>query len=209
MHLIQQKLLKLVDTYNLGSMPLRDIAQIINIDHPQTVKHHLEQLEKKGLVEWDRENKVIIKSTNSVFTNSDFVIVPVLGAANCGMATIYAEQMVEDHIKVSTNLLNNKRNVFAIRAVGASMNKANINGKSIEDGDLVIVDPTDRNIKSNDYVLSVIDDVANIKRILIDRENEQITLISESNSFYPPIYLSANEISKFLVNGKIVQVIKQ
>src|SRR6202042_2605022 len=99
MHLIQQKLLKLVDTYNLGSMPLRDIAQIINIDHPQIVKHHLEQLEKKGLVEWDRENKVISKSTNSLFTNSDFVVVPVLGAANCGGATIYAEQMVQDHIK--------------------------------------------------------------------------------------------------------------
>ena len=208
MHPIQQKLLRLTESYNLANIPLRDVAKIINEEHPQIIKHHLEQLEKKGLIEWDRENKVISKRQKGTVTNADFVMIPVLGAANCGVASIYAVEKIEDHIKVSSGLLKNKRDVFAIRAVGYSMNQANIDGKAIDEGDLVIVDPSDLDIRTNDYVLSIIDDVANIKRIVIDREHDQIKLISESTNYYPPIYLSANESSKFIVNGKIIQVIK-
>ena len=53
----------MLDTYNLGVMPLRDIARIINQDHPQLIKHHLESLEKKGFIEWDKENKTIKRIT--------------------------------------------------------------------------------------------------------------------------------------------------
>ncbi len=208
MHPVQQKLLKLVDTCNLGTLTLREVAKIINEDHPQIVKHHLEALEKKGLIEWDRANKMITKCPTSVSVNADFAVIPVLGAANCGAATIYADEAIIEHIKVSFSLLKNRRNTFAVRAVGSSMNKANINGKSIDEGDLVIIDPDDKNIQSNDYVLSIIDDTANIKRIVIDQQHEQITLISESTQHYPPIYISASEISRYIVSGKVIQVIK-
>lgn len=209
MHPIQQKLLKLADTCNLGKLPLRDIAKIINEGHPQTVKHHLEALEKKGFIEWDRANKTITKCATGVSVNTDFAVIPVLGAANCGLATLYADERIEEHIKISFNLLRNRRNAFAIRAVGYSMNKADINGKSIEEGDLVIIDPEDKNIQSNDYVLSIIDEMANIKKIFIDSEYEQITLISESTRHFPPIYISACEASRYIVSGKVIQVIKR
>lgn len=208
MHPIQQKLLKLADTYNLGTLPLRDIAKIINEQHPQTIKHHLEALERKGLIEWDKENKTIKKCSVGAAINADFAVIPVVGAANCGPATIYADENIIDHIKVSFSLLRNRRNVFAVKAVGFSMDRANINGKSIEEGDLVIIDPSDNNISSNDYVLSVIDEVANIKKIIIDYAHEQIKLVSESTHHYPPIYLSADDINRFIVNGKVIQVIK-
>jgi SOS-response transcriptional repressor LexA len=89
MHTIQQKLLRLADTYNIGNMSLRDVAKIIDVPHPQIVKHHLEQLERRGLIEWDRENKTISKKSAGISSNSDFNIVPVLGAANCGHAEIF------------------------------------------------------------------------------------------------------------------------
>jgi SOS-response transcriptional repressor LexA len=208
MHPVQQKLLKLADTYNLGGLPLRDIAGIISERHPQTIKHHLEALEKRGLIEWDRTNKRIKRTTTGVSVNADFAVIPVLGDANCGMATIYADESITGHIKVSLHLLRNRRNAFAIRAVGSSMNKANIDGKNIEDGDLVIIDPEDKNVQSNDYVLSIIDGMANIKRILIDHGHEQITLMSESTQHYPPIYISVSEIFRYVLNGKVIQVIK-
>jgi SOS-response transcriptional repressor LexA len=211
MHLIQQKLLKLADSYNLGIMALRDIGKILNEEelHPQLVKHHLEQLERKGLIEWDREKKIISRRNTGVNTNTDFIVIPVLGAANCGNANVYADERIEDHIKVSTSLLKNKTRVFAIRAVGYSMNKASINGKNIEEGDYVIVDPNDKNIVNNDYVLSVIDEMANIKKIIIDYQHNQIALFSESTFHYPPIYIDETEASRFIVNGKVIQVIKQ
>ena len=48
MHQIQQQLLQLAAKKNLGSMSLREIGALINVPAPQKVKHHLEQLEKKG-----------------------------------------------------------------------------------------------------------------------------------------------------------------
>jgi repressor LexA len=122
---------------------------------------------------------------------------------------LYADEMIEEHVKVSFSLIRNRRNTFAVRAVGCSMNKANINGKSIEEGDLVIIDPNDKDVETNDYVLSVIDEMANIKRIFIDQEHEQITLMSESTQHYPAIYISACEMPRYVVSGKVIQVIKR
>lgn len=208
MHIIQEKLLRLVETYNLGSMSFRDIGKIIGDTHPQLIKHHLEQLKKHELIVWDKNKKIIKKIKSGVASNADFVIVPVVGLANCGEATAFADEHIEGHIKISTKLLSHRREIFAIQAVGSSMNKANIDGKSIENGDYVIVDSKDKNIKNNDYVLSIIDDVANIKKVLIDKANKQIILFSESTNLYPAIYIDISETSKYLVNGKIIQVIK-
>ena len=208
MHPIQQKLLRLADTYNLGAMPLRDIGKIIGDEHPQLIKHHLEQLEKKGMIEWDKENKAITKLSTTPVTNTDLIFVPVLGAANCGAAAVYADENVEGHIKVSRTLLKNKNSVFAIRAVGASMNKANIEGKNIEEGDYVLIDPNDKSVMDNDYVLSIIDGLANIKKIKLDHACQQVMLLSESSFNYTPIYIDLSEASNFFVNGKVVLVIK-
>lgn len=208
MHPIQQKLLRLADTYNIGNMSLRDVAKIIDVEHPQIIKHHLEQLERKDLIEWDREAKIISKKSSGASSNTDFKIVPVFGSANCGQADIYADERIEGHIKVSSLLLKNKSSVFAIKAIGASMNKSNIEGRNIEDGDYVIIDAMDKNIRSNDYVLSIIDEMANIKKIIIDKEHSQICLISESTNQYPPIYIDESEASKYFVSGKVIQVIK-
>jgi len=208
MHVIQQKLLRLADSYNLGVMPLRDIAKLINHDHPQLIKHHLESLEKKGFIEWDREKKIIKRVTNEPTINIDFIIVPVVGAANCGRADIYAEQYIEEHIKVSNSIIRNRRNVFAVKAVGSSMNQANIGGKNIEENDYVLIDHNDKDIQTNDYVLSVIDGMANIKKIIIDHLHSQIALVSESTFNYPTIYLENTEELNYFFNGKVIQVIK-
>jgi repressor LexA len=209
MHLIQQQLLKLADTYNIGNMTFRDIAGIIGVDHPQTVKHHLEQLEKKGHIEWNKKDKIISKKVSGVVSNIDFTVIPVLGSANCGEANIYADENIEGHIKVSNKLIGNRNMVFAVRASGHSMNCANIDGRNIEDGDYAIIDPADKNIRTNDYVLSIIDDVANIKKIMIDRNHNQIALVSESTYKYPALYIEESEASKYIINGKVIQVIKQ
>ncbi len=209
MHVVQQKLLKLADSYNLGSMPYRDIAQIIGEQHPQLIKHHLEQLEKKQLIDWDKDKKIISKKASGVTINIDFLVIPVLGSASCGPADIYADQSIIGHIKVSSKLLGNRNKVFAIKASGHSMNNANVGGRNIEDGDYVIIDPYDKNVNSNDYVLSVIDEVANIKKIIIDRTNFQIALISESTFHYPEIFIEESEADRYVINGKVVQVIKQ
>jgi|SRR3989344_2335672 len=209
MHTLQGKLLKLSGSNDLSKMSFRQIGKLVNESSPQKIKHHLLQLEKNGLLQIDRMTKVMVKTKPGSFYHNALLAVPILGTANCGPATIYADQNVEGYLRISGKLLTKKKDIFAIRASGYSMNKANINGASIEDGDYVIVDPAYRSIRNGDYVLSIIDGVANIKRYFDDKANKRIILLSESSASYSPIFIHYDDMDSYLVNGKIIQVVKK
>ena len=90
---------------------------------------------------------------------------------------------------------------------GNSLNKANINGKNIEDGDFVIIDSQATNPKNGDYIVSIIEEMANIKKYIWDAKNSQIILGSESTQNYNPIYV--HEDDNIIINGKVIDVIKK
>jgi SOS-response transcriptional repressor LexA len=210
MHKIQEQLLKISEKKNLSSMSLREIGKLIDCaDQPQKVKHHLHQLEKKGFLTLDRQNRAAAYIKPSASLHASLVAVPIFGSANCGPAMIYAEQQAEGYLQISGRLLSRKKDIFAIKASGYSMNKANINGESIDDGDYVVIDPTYRSIKNGDYVLAVIDNNATIKRYFNDKENGRIILLAESSASYAPIFIHYQDAASFLVNGKVIQVIKK
>lgn len=87
------------------------------------------------------------------------------------------------------------------------MNRADIGGKNIEDGDFVIVDKNNHDIGTNDIVLAVINDKGTIKRFIDDRKNGQIVLKADSSYDYDPIYLHPSD--DFNISGKVVGVIKK
>jgi repressor LexA len=133
--------------------------------------------------------------------------IPIVGSANCGPATIFANENIEGYIKISKSLLRKCKNIFAIRAQGLSMNQSIVNGNNIEDGHYLIIDSSDTSPSSGDVVLSIIDEMANIKKYIWDEENNQIVLVSESTKDIPPIYI--HEDDSFMINGKVIQVIKK
>lgn len=51
MHLTQQKILQLAKNTNISNLTLRKIGELIGIEHPQKIQHHLNQLNIKGLLE--------------------------------------------------------------------------------------------------------------------------------------------------------------
>lgn len=205
MHIIQEKILKLVSEQNVGNLKLRELGDLIGVPHPQLIKHHLNQLEQKGFIIINRAKKIISRADQ--LAESSFKSIPILGSADCGPANFFADQNVEGYLKVSDDLLKSKNNLFALRAVGQSMNRSDINGKSIEDGDYVIIEFENMEIKNKDYVVSIIDGVCNIKKLLFDKDNNQVVLMSESTKNFPPIFINP-ETTNYFVNGKVVQVIK-
>lgn len=209
MHHLQEKLLRLAAVRNLGSMSYREIGKLIEESSAQKVKHHLIQLEKNGLITIDRERGTIERAKRGVIPTSQLAVVPILGAANCGPAEITADANIEGYVRISKGLLHGAKHAFAVRARGDSMNAANVDGKAIEDGDLVIVDSDDRAPSSGSYVLSIIDGAANIKKLYKDERNRQITLKAESTHDFPPIYIREEDASEYLVNGRVIQVIKK
>lgn len=210
MHSLQEKLLALSANHDLGKLSLRRIGKLIGEEQsPQKVKHHLLQLEKRGLLQIDRSQNIVAPVKAGSIRNTSLVALPILGAANCGPAMIFAEQRAEGYLQISGKLLLKKKGTFAIKASGYSMNKANINGESIEDGDYAVVDPEYRSLKNGDYVLSVIDGVANIKRYFKDIDNQRIILLSESSMSTSPIFIHFQDLDTYVVNGKVIQVIKK
>lgn len=203
MHTIQEKLLKLAAQRNLGRLSYREIGKFIGEFHPQKVKYHLEQLERRGLIRSTTEGTTIRKTG----VDKEIFSIPILGSADCGPATFFAEQNIEGYLRVSTKIVRPKEGLYALRAVGNSMNKANVFGKAIEDGDYAIIDSKVKSPENNTYVVSVIGGVCNIKRFVRDTVHNQVILVSESTSDFPPIYIHPEETNYF-VSGKVVDVIK-
>ena len=208
MHVLQKRLLDCVTTHDLGSMTLREIGELLGETHPQKIKHHLTQLEQKGLIEIDRPNKIVRRASSQKTLNGRLISIPILGSADCGPATILAEENIQGYLKVSSRLFDRRQRLFAVRAVGDSMNKASISGLSIEHGDYVIIDGEQRNPTNKDYVLSVMDGVANVKRFVNAEHNHQIILISESTHEFPPIVIHEDDVG-FFICGTVIEVIKK
>lgn len=205
MHQIQEKILELAKTKDVLTLGIRPLGREIGVDQPQLVKHHLFQLQKKGLIKAKSRSDIQQLLQHSSSLQPSFVQIPVVGAANCGPATLFADERIEKYITVSQSFLKKTNNVFALIAKGDSMNRAQIDGNTIEENDYVVIDSDQRTPHSGDYILSVIDNCANIKKYARTKDGN-IALLSESNSNYPPIYIGEDD--QFIVNGKVIQVIK-
>jgi SOS-response transcriptional repressor LexA len=217
MHPIQERLLGLSKRANLAQLSLREIAAAIGSprESPQKIKHHLTQLEKKGFLSIDRAKgsmerarttpgwaKGLLQSAAPVFT------IPIVGTANCGPATIFAEQNVEGFARVSGKLIGRSvpTGLYVLRAEGSSMNRAEIDGKTIEDRDYVVIDSRARSPRDGDVVVAIIDGKATIKRFIDDRANGQVVLQADSFYDYEPIFM--HEDDEFTVSGRVVAVLK-
>ena len=203
MHPIQVKLLTLAAERNLSRLSYRAIGKLIGEQHPQKIKYHLELLEKQGLIRATAEGVQVAKTVN----DENIVAIPILGAADCGPATIFAEENIEGYLRISARLIRAREGLYALKAVGDSMNQANIGGKNIEHGDYAIVDSRVRAPRNNDYVVSVVGGLCNIKKFVRDEKHKQIVLLSESSREFPPIYIHLDE-GDYFVCGKVVDVMK-
>jgi repressor LexA len=211
MNLIQKQLLNLIaDNPNMGSMSLRAMAETLGVPgKPQIPKYHLQQLEKAGLIQMNLDEGILrlVKKGFNHAPKSPLFSVPVVGAANCGPASLYADQKVEKYLKLSTAFLpRNKHRLFAIAVSGNSMNQAKVQDKLIEDGDYVLVDSEAKTYRNGDIVLAVIDGLATVKQFNRDSKNNRVILKAVSTHDYLPIFISEDD--QFIINGKIVDVIK-
>lgn len=199
----------------LNGRSYREIARDLHVKHGSQAKYHIDCLIERGIFIQKRNGDIALaeKGKEKMTPKSSgplFHHIPLRGAANCGEATIIAEDRVERHVPVSARVVGNAgRKMFAVRATGNSMNLAKVDGLTIEDGDYVLVDSGEKQPKNGDIIVSLIDGLANIKIFNRDSANEQITLISRSTEEHPPILIHEDDIDSYLVAGKVKHVIKK
>lgn len=208
----QQKIIDLAKKKDISKLSFRQIGRELGIINPQTVIYHLEQLKKKNLIYLDVKKRQRVAKLKA-FTLNKLFNIPIVGSANCGPAMELAEEDLQGYLKISQKLVNKSKpnNLIAVKAIGDSLNNANIgdNKDNIEDGDYVIVDYK-KQPDNGDYVLSIIDGAANFKKFFKDIKKHEIRLVSESKRDIPPIILHESDINdlNYGVNGVVVQVVK-
>jgi len=220
LHPTQLKIIKILK--NKKSIPYspRAIGRLLDIQNPQNIIYHVEKLKSKEIV--DIKDGELFLTTISISINDSlkrndiltikkpsFLKLGIYGSMSCGPATIVAEENLEGYIIVSAEKLkrNTPKGLFVLRADGDSLNRANLNGKTVNSGDYVIIDSNKKIPKDGDYVLSIIDGLANLKKFKIDRKNKRIILESESTLKIPSIYIDM-EYTDYIINGVAIDVIK-
>ena len=207
----QQKILDFIMENDISKFSYREIAKRLKFSSPQIIVHHLNQLRKKGLIYQDKNKNIKVAKLKSSSVDNFFRI-PIVGAANCGPAMELAQESITGFLTISQRILNksNGKDLIAVKAVGHSLNKAKIFGDNVNDGDYLIVDCSKRQPEDGEYVLSVMDGVANFKKFFKDDESKEIRLVSESTLNIPPIILHEDDLetSGYLVNGVVIKVVK-
>ena len=206
MNPIQQKLLDIAKLEDIERLRRVDLVEMVNCEYPSQITHHLKQLVKRGdLVRKDG------RLVPALRTNAGLVMIPVMGEADCGEATRYADGRIVDNMAVSPSVLRPKlsERLYALVARGDSMNRATVEGKTIENGDYIVIEKRDDYVpKDGDIVVSIIAGLANVKRLRRDNARQRVLLLSESHrqDDFAPIVISDRD--DFAVEGKVVDVIK-
>lgn len=208
MHTIQEQILDLAAKEDISNLGYRKLGERIGVSHPQQVKYHLQKLISSGRLL--RTPFGVLKAAGPSSAASRIFQVPILGQANCGQPLSYADESDWGSLTLSPSLVKTEdpAKLFAVKAVGDSMNQASVAGQSIEDGDYVVVDGSAELPDSGDYVVSSVGGLANVKQYLRDDVNRLIRLNSESSRDYPPIVLDPDDVDSYLIHGRVIRVIK-
>jgi repressor LexA len=215
----QKAVLDFVRTFrkkNEFAPSLEEVRKHFKLASVSTAHHYMTKLEEGGYLSREANRPRGLAVLAGDFLGSpvsgniigfEYISIPLVGSANCGPAEILAEENIEGYLSVQRDMLPKKSGIFALRAVGKSLNRASIHGKSIEEGDYVLVDFEDRDARDGDYILSVIDGAANLKKYKKDKKTGDVMLVSESTEPWKPIFMLPGD--DWAVNGKIVSVIKR
>lgn len=193
----KQTLLAIKDlAHKKGSPPtLDDVRKTLGLSSVSSVQRHTDALKEKGYLENTRGL--------SFPSTTEKVQIPLVGNVACG-APLLATENIEAYIPYeSSKIHGDPQDYFFLRAVGDSMNKSNVAGKTIDDGDYVLV-KKESSADSGSRIVALIGDEATIKKMVPD--NDCVRLEPEStNPANKPIYM----FEEFSVQGIVKDVIKK
>ena len=106
LHPIQEKLLRLAQEQCLSNLSLRKLGELVGDRSPQKIKHHLQQLEKRGLLCINKEKRTIEKPAGNGWidgfleSGKRLLQIPIVGVANCGPAEVLASENIAGYLRV-------------------------------------------------------------------------------------------------------------
>ena len=205
----QDLVLRVIRDYFLqnGFAPsLSELQVLLDIATKRGVVNHLIALEKKGYIIRTSEPRGIRMVKDNEEPVYEYLIgVPILGYANAGTPLVSAEEENLGVLRIDKKILGKKKSLFSLIVKGDSMDREMIDGKTIIDGNYLIVDK-EAEVLDGDVVVAIIENCATIKRFKKDQDMV-ILYPNSSNPIHQPIYLDKNTES--IINGKVVRVLEK
>jgi len=201
----QEKVLKAIEEFiekNEKSPTFEELRKELHkegmeLKSNNSLVQYLGTLEEKGFVQRFEKARGI-RLLNETLEN--LIHVPLLGNANCGEALNFADDYVEDSISISKNYIKgNKKDYFFVKAVGDSMDKADI-----ESGDLVLVKKIKGEPKLGERVVAVINGLGTIKKFHKIDEYTPVLMPESRNNEHQPIILHKDD--EINICGKVAKV---
>jgi repressor LexA len=183
-----------------GQAPtVRELQLKLGCAAPMGVVAHLNALETKGYIRKidGKARGLIVTADEAGKAPDEMVQIPLVGNVACGMP-IWAEEMIEEWIPLSTKLVGHTQDVFMLRAKGDSMNLA-----GIDDSDFIVFKKQSTALPG-DRVVVLIGTEATVKRIRFDKNRVVFEPVS-TNKEYKPI---VPKLGTFMIQGKVIGVIK-
>jgi SOS-response transcriptional repressor LexA len=172
-------------------------------DSLKSIMQVVEALEKKDIIKRDEDKKIYIVENDSYANFKNIFSIPVYGLASCGDALAYAEDNVDGFLQISKSLFRatDSAQLFAVKALGDSMDKDNIN-----DNDYVIFEKYDnRGELEGKIVVAVINGMATIKRYKKVSSDIVGLFPHSTNTFHQPIFI--HKTDSILVAGVFKKVL--
>lgn len=152
-------------TANHARQPSVDeLRRELGVASTRTIFRYLQMLEDDGAIE-RRPGVPGVKLKKPFEDGLQTRAVPVVGRVPAG-APMLAEENIEGWIRLPASMAKPASDRFFLLIVrGTSMNKATVEGGTIEDGDLILVHQQ-QTARSNDVVVAVVDGEATVKRLV-------------------------------------------
>ena len=180
---------------NQESPTLEEVRGFFNFKSSTTVRRAIKKLENQGLLVRNK-NKSRGISLPGLSESACTVNLPILAGVSCGAPNL-AEVDVEGYIPTDKSFLRSNTEYYYLRAVGDSMNDADI---KINDGDFVLVRRQDT-ASDGEKVVALIDDRATIK-VLKTGEDYVVLMPKSTNPDHRPIIMTED----FRVQGVVERV---
>jgi repressor LexA len=184
---------------------IREIGKRVGISSTSVVKYNLDALERKGLLERDRDISRGIRLAEEVMGHlAEVIQVPVLGRIAAGIPipvpdADFSPFGYDTSIELTRDIVKDARDIYALEVQGDSMIDA-----LIHDGDVVVMRHQQK-VENGELAAVWLRDQeeTTLKRFYL--EGSQVRL-QPANPTMGPMYFPANNVE---VMGKVVCVIRQ
>jgi repressor LexA len=181
---------------------VEELRRLLGVGSTRTVLRYLDALKEEGYIErWPGARGLRMRKAPTAGLETR--LVPIIGEAPAGQL-MPAEENMLGQVQMPKEFLKPARaKFFLLRVRGDSMNRAKVEGQTIDDGDLVLVRQQDRTDPGK-IVVALVDGEATIKK-LVKGPSYYVLQPKSANPKHRPIIVAQD----FQIQGVVCKLFKQ